>query len=629
MIRFLFLFLILCPGLVSAQNEQPLNSKHKAWLTLTEQNEIYSYYMEGDTVIGSQPCMKIMRRRLFPDTTRPSYQCALMEEDGKMWRILSGETAASLLYDFKAEVDNRLSINRNTLYTVAHVDSVTVNGQRLRRLFINNDDGELADIWVEGVGGRNLFCGGWPDTNYVLSCLVDGNEVFSQHDFTRTEDDPPYHSMLTVGKRWNQHYSDWVNPTGSYDFYYEIKGDTLISGVRHYKLFSHNIDNRGEEKLLAFLIETDMRVYYFLKDYRSYSDLLYDFGAQAGTKLAFRIGSINNPPDALCMDCDKISKEGAPLRRLWMSYKTLPGGSHSEWNPVRHPLDCWVEGIGSSTDFFNSHYWVPQKNTRLESCTLNGAPLFTYDDFGIPETSAPAWPEIPYHPMLADGKTWLYTYSYGYSDPDTYELHVTKYDVTYTLRGDTVIDGRDYMKMYEEYEGKCGYHSAWREDGRKIYVAYPNRKDSLCYDFGLPYLGQAPYSYRNALYYDIFLVNKEVIQMGGLYHTRYQFISDGFYEQSFWVDGVGCENGLVYPHHERAGMSPYWFFASCTMPDGTTVTPFDMYGKAVDDYSVITEEAVPLHHADEHHFYDLQGRRVSGTPQRGIYIRDGRKYVVR
>ena len=27
--------------------------------------------------------------------------------------------------------------------------------------------------------------------------------------------------------------------------------------------------------------------------------------------------------------------------------------------------------------------------------------------------------------------------------------------------------------------------------------------------------------------------------------------------------------------------------------------------------------------------YDLQGRRIEGTPQRGIYIRDGRKYVVR
>lgn len=39
----------------------------------------------------------------------------------------------------------------------------------------------------------------------------------------------------------------------------------------------------------------------------------------------------------------------------------------------------------------------------------------------------------------------------------------------------------------------------------------------------------------------------------------------------------------------------------------------------------ITEVTLANNHIIPH--YDLQGRRVTGTPQRGIYIRDGRKYV--
>ena len=65
----------------------------------------------------------------------------------------------------------------------------------------------------------------------------------------------------------------------------------------------------------------------------------------------------------------------------------------------------------------------------------------------------------PKRPMLVQGKTWTYVYHH-YEDgetPDptgTYKGHETLFS-WYTLTGDTVIDGRQYMKA-------CLHRSCWR-----------------------------------------------------------------------------------------------------------------------------------------------------------------------
>ena len=642
MTKILLLFVLCCfPILLYAQDERrPFIEEGKVWLVRVDGQHnsdlIRSYCLDGDTVIDGHPCMRLMMHDILPQGNS-AYRGALREENGRVWRYAPEETAPVLLYDFTAEAGDEVVMREGELieddtywgrivYTIDHVDYVTVGDRQYKRQFVNDENGQFADVWVEGVGGLGVYFHGWTNYNYVLSCLVDGNVVFSKDDFTRTgKEAAPYHRMLAVGKKWNQSYTDRINPGNNYLFDYEIKGDTVIGGVRHFKVFSHNLDNKGEDKQLGLLLEIGRKIHCIITDKKGPillpNTLLYDFDLEKDGRMGFYYY-----PSYICvLDCDNIEYNGHSLRRLGMSYES--NASTAAWNPINHPLAWWVEGFGSSSDFLRPYQWEPGHYYRLESCTLNGDTLFTYADFDIPEMAAPDMQEAPYHPMLAEGKSWLYHYTLGHSDPETGEMSRTEYDVTYTLRGDTVIDGREYRKMYEEYEGKCLYHSAWREDGRKIYVAYPDSRDSLCYDYGLPYLGQAPYTYQNGLYYPAYLAAKDVIHVGGQYHTRSWFINDRYDEVSCWVDGVGCENGLIYPNHESTYYLPYWHFVSCTMPDGTVITAKDLQGKAVEyDGGIVELDATTLH-LDNNRIYDLSGRVIEHPIPRHIYIKNGRKYV--
>ena len=118
-----------------------------------------------------------------------------------------------------------------------------------------------------------------------------------------------------------------------------------------------------------------------------------------------------------------------------------------------------------------------------------------------------------------------------------------------------------------------------------------------------------------------------MIHVGGQYHTRSWFINDRYDEVSCWVDGVGCENGLIYPNHESTYYLPYWHFVSCTMPDGTVITAKDLQGKAVEYDSGIVELDATTLHLDNNRIYDLSGRVIEHPIPRHIYIKNGRKYV--
>ena len=96
-------------------------------------------------------------------------------------------------------------------------------------------------------------------------------------------------------------------------------------------------------------------------------------------------------------------------------------------------------------------------------------------------------------PMLKEGKTWNYVYhhfeenAFPTSD-ESYNESVWR--VAYNLRGDTVIGGRQYMKMYrwDEMTQKRNYYGAFREDeeGRVWQYDYEgDKKDFMLCDVTL------------------------------------------------------------------------------------------------------------------------------------------------
>ena len=147
-------------------------------------------------------------------------------------------------------------------------------------------------------------------------------------------------------------------------------------------------------------------------------------------------------------------------------------------------------------------------------------------------------------PMLEQGKTWYYTYHH-FEDRETPEE--TTYPVKYTLRGDTVIDGRQYMKMYRyELKGSNRYYGAFREDeeGRVWQYDYESDKqDFMLFDISL-HFGEKHFANTTPIV--------ETVKVSGqlIHRYRYQNIRpDGSLYMLGYVavEGVGFEDkGLIH-----------------------------------------------------------------------------------
>lgn len=158
----------------------------------------------------------------------------------------------------------------------------------------------------------------------------------------------------------------------------------------------------------------------------------------------------------------------------------------------------------------------------------------------------------PKRPMLVQGKTWTHVYhhiteSETLRPDDPYKGHklITMW---YTLKGDTVIDGRQYMKMYrsDEVRAKETYYAAYREDeeGRVYMAEYRGEKDFKIIDFTEPVMkeesnGDWPYGYPGSAI-------RETIKANGKLFTRYRYTDS---------DAVGVE-GVGY---QRSGLTTFAF----------------------------------------------------------------------
>ena len=157
-------------------------------------------------------------------------------------------------------------------------------------------------------------------------------------------------------------------------------------------------------------------------------------------------------------------------------------------------------------------------------------------------------------PMLAQGKTWYYNYHHfedkenptGDNYPDDLYKE-TLHNVTYTLKGDTVIDNRTYMKMYRSYDwGMEKYFGAFREDEDGKVYAYNyqgDNQDYLLIDFSLQ-------QYDDGWYENVAPI-ASTIKVNGQAYRRYKYQKtrpDGstYMLGLVGVEGVGFQGfGLV------------------------------------------------------------------------------------
>ena len=163
---------------------------------------------------------------------------------------------------------------------------------------------------------------------------------------------------------------------------------------------------------------------------------------------------------------------------------------------------------------------------------------------------AAAQTAAPKRPMLEQGKSWTYVYHH-LTDRDTPGFDGRYYDedvwfVVYTLKGDTIINNLQYMKMYRfdmsTYKDK--YYGAFREDkeGTVYQYEYYGEKDFKLFGAGINLNGETP---PDATIVETIKVNGKLFN-----RYRYQYIySDGklydFYING--VEGVGYKKyGIIH-----------------------------------------------------------------------------------
>ena len=146
--------------------------------------------------------------------------------------------------------------------------------------------------------------------------------------------------------------------------------------------------------------------------------------------------------------------------------------------------------------------------------------------------------------MLEQGKTWTYIYHHydegETPDPDgAYKGHKMFFS-WYTLKGDTIIDGLQYMKMYrnDEIRGKESYYAAYREDEEGRVYMERNQKVIKLIDFCTPV---EAVGYPSPTIYPGSVI-QETIKANGKLFTRYRYTD----YNAIGVEGVGYKrHGLI------------------------------------------------------------------------------------
>lgn len=242
-----------------------------------------------------------------------------------------------------------------------------------------------------------------------------------------------------------------------------------------------------------------------------------------------------------------------------------------------------------------------------------------------------------YIPLVKENAVWLYDQRYQVEYPYTPTMK-------FWFEGDTIIEGESYQCQYmemtfyfPEYHVTRRYDSAWQEQNKRVYVWDASRNSKvLYYDFNLkkddamPDLPSAPVDALKKV------TDEDTIEVNGIKRRRLEIVYD-YVEQGkhnvvnvYWVEGIGSSMGLYSPVGSFAPGEPnafgYYEDDNCLFTNVEFFLPKNGKGTA-------TEVSRHFYANDGRTqssvYYDLQGRLLHGKPVRGLYIKNGKKYVVK
>ena len=218
-----------------------------------------------------------------------------------------------------------------------------------------------------------------------------------------------------------------------------------------------------------------------------------------------------------------------------------------------------------------------------------------------------------YRPLVEQGKKWTYHH-------DAYQY---VYDYHYTLEGDTVVAGKDCLKMYSDNrdnKGEIRYEGALYEENKKVYCFYPEKDEAaLLYDFNCKVGDTLSKNSR-----DLIALSIETI-VGVVCKGEYYALQVQEYDEEkndsvvlgtlYWIEGVGATKD---------------FFNMLPLAGNyNSLIACEVNGEVLYQSSTAIQSMKSYLPDDDGIIFDLQGRRLPSPPAKGIYIQNGKKRIVR
>ena len=403
---------------------------------------------------------------------------------------------------------------------------------------------------------------------------------------------------------------------------YLLKGDTLINERKYLKLYCRRFPDAYPDGPLTYHSawrEEGSRVYR-IDAGQTNETLAFDFGLEIGDENPVWPGSILSTVDTL-----KVQRQGANFSYRRLTFTDKQGAK----------TGVYIEGLGGVNGLlspgFEWGYNDPEGFVSyFYSCTQDGQEIIEIGDFkdkDIPDNAD----EDAYTPFVVEGKTW--------KGAEVNGMTWKSYETDYVLTGDTIIEGRTYKKCFNKMNrtgGTYRYECALREEDRRVYSVYEGQTaESLLFDFTLrpgdtfPLAeGGFDYSVEGDKGITLKLNSIDLVEGsdGRLLHYYNFSIADcgplytSYRNETFsWIEGVGKIGG--YPLCWNIGFTSsyvYWL-SGCYVDDALIYPLQEVNGIATHQEQTNANTG----------YFDLQGRRLTQQPQRGVYIQQGRKVIVR
>ena len=434
-----------------------------------------------------------------------------------------------------------------------------------------------------------------------------------------------YNDILAEGKTWNLCRMDNGN------MHVEgIRGDTVIDGhqCKRYGYVGQDDSFNG----YVSLYEDGDKLYYRFDRANEFS-LLFDMGLSEGDTLSL---TYDGDTKIQATKVGYVNARGHLLK--YIEFKVV----EEIGQEVDYPYtDVWIEGIGSANGPFTHfrHDWAGISYT-LHEITCDGEILYDSGIFyleGYESMFLNYRPEWSYQKMTWNDETgeWervedCYAWKSGTEVP---QPKMFEYGVITTkggsmenalllreIKGKVLAQRESYMEFVHQ---TCPHISEVYEH------LYDWREDVVLYDFTLGVGDRYPC--------------KGEVYVSGVSHMttrdsverKVLFLSNGLEI----VEGIGCLNSPDGPfaYQNSSGCEPLRV-VGMELGNQNAATAsllsFRKYGEGTDPIYIKGDELAGIRmpivvNTSNNSLYDLTGRRLMSPPTRGIFIQNGRKYIVK